>query len=113
MSMTGSRFWTEGELSSPPRSSLARSEHSGPLGNPPTGRYCGDRLPGENGTLISTRSSVLLKFRWPILILTRQRVIPRSDHSVANHGFHLTWNSTQPQCGGLVEGVSRYRRHLP
>jgi cubilin len=31
----------------------------------------------------------------------------RSDHSVADHGFHLSWNTTRPQCGGLVQGLTR------
>ena len=68
------------------------SEHSSPLGTT-DGRYCGSRLPGENGTLISTRSSVFMQFR--------------SDHSVSDHGFHLMYNTTTAQCGGLVTGVTR------
>jgi hypothetical protein len=37
------------------------------------GKFCGNRLPGENGTILSTRNSVLLAFR--------------SDHSVGKYDF--------------------------
>ena len=44
---------------------VSRSEHALPLG-PGDGRYCGSRLPGENGTIVSTRSAVFLQFRWEV-----------------------------------------------
>ena len=31
----------------------------------------------------------------------------RSDHSVSDHGFHLLYNTTTPQCGGLITGLTR------
>jgi CUB domain len=45
--------------------------HDGPdPGSNLIGKFCGSRLPGENGTILSTRNSVLLAFR--------------SDHSVGS-----------------------------
>nr|CAD7455080.1 unnamed protein product [Timema tahoe] len=49
------------------------------------GRYCGDKLP-KNGTIISTHNYLYLWFR--------------SDYSRVGEGFELTWNSTEPLCGG-------------
>ena len=63
------------------------------------GRFCGRTLPGDNGTLISSRNSVFLEFR--------------SDHSVADQGFHLTWNTTDPVCGELITGQTRGRIMSP
>ena len=57
------------------------------------GRFCGDSLPGNNGSIISTRNVLFMEFR--------------SDHSVADHGFHLMWNSSSPVCGGLITGQTR------
>ena len=57
------------------------------------GRFCGDSLPGNNGTIISTRNVLFMEFR--------------SDHSVADHGFHLSWDSVAPVCGGLITGQTR------
>ena len=31
----------------------------------------------------------------------------RSDHSIANHGFHLTWNTSRPVCGETISGQTR------
>ena len=59
----------------------------------PLGRFCGDSLPGNNGSLVSSRSVLYMEFR--------------SDHSVADHGFHLAWNSSAPVCGGLISGETR------
>ena len=48
------------------------SIYDGPdAGSSLIGKFCGDRLPGENGTILSTRNSVLLAFR--------------SDHSVGGY----------------------------
>ena len=57
------------------------------------GQFCGDSLPGDNGTVITTRNNLYMEFR--------------SDHSVADHGFHLTWNTSEPVCGDLVTGQTR------
>jgi hypothetical protein len=46
--------------------------YDGPdMGSSLLGRYCGSRLPGENGTITTTRNSVFLAFR--------------SDHSVGEY----------------------------
>ena len=76
-----------------------------PLG-PGDGRYCGSRLPGVNGTIVSTRSAVFLQFRWEVA-RTPCHHLSRSDHSVNDHGFHLSWNTSSPQCGEVVAGASR------
>ena len=57
------------------------------------GKFCGNTLPGNNGTIISTRNTVSMQFR--------------SDHSVADHGFHLSWNTTLPVCGDSITGQTR------
>ena len=57
------------------------------------GKFCGNTLPGNNGTIISTRNTVSMQFR--------------SDHSVADHGFHLSWNTTLPVCGDTITGQTR------
>ena len=57
------------------------------------GRFCGGTLPGDNGTVITTRNGLYMEFR--------------SDHSVADHGFHLTWNTSDPVCGELITGQTR------
>ncbi|XP_071514687.1 cubilin-like [Panulirus ornatus] len=54
------------------------------------GRYCGSRLPGNNGTIISTHPHLYLWLR--------------TDHSVAGYGFNFTWNATDPVCGYDVQG---------
>ncbi|XP_049840781.1 cubilin-like [Schistocerca gregaria] len=51
------------------------------------GRFCGDTPPG-GGHLISTHNALYLWFR--------------SDGSVNREGFSLTWNSVQPECGGII-----------
>ncbi|KAL7745333.1 hypothetical protein ACLKA6_015352 [Drosophila palustris] len=52
------------------------------------GRYCGNRIP-HGGNIISSSNQLYLWFR--------------SDNSTAHEGFDLTWQSMEPQCGGLVE----------
>lgn len=52
------------------------------------GKFCGSTLPGQNGTLVSNQNAVYMWFK--------------SDSSFAHHGFHLTWNATDPVCGGLI-----------
>ncbi|XP_034489715.1 cubilin homolog [Drosophila innubila] len=52
------------------------------------GRYCGNRMP-HGGNIISSSNQLYLWFR--------------SDNSTAHEGFDLTWQSMEPQCGGLVE----------
>ena len=68
-------------------------------GSPLLGRFCGDSLPGNNGSIISTRNVLSMQFR--------------SDHSVSDHGFHLMYNTTTAQCGGLVTGVTTGNSPLP
>ncbi|XP_045623432.1 cubilin [Procambarus clarkii] len=54
------------------------------------GRFCGTRLPGTNGTIVSTHNYLYLWFR--------------SDHSRAGYGFNFTWNATDPVCGADIRG---------
>ena len=80
---------------------------------PVLGRYCGHgtiswavlhsvpqsaELPGGAEGLLTTHNAALLQFR--------------SDHSVADEGFSLTWNATSPQCGGLVCKIAGYSVRL-
>ena len=46
------------------------------------GRFCGTRLPGTNGTIVSTHHALYLWFR--------------SDESHAGTGFTFVWNATVP-----------------
>lgn len=52
------------------------------------GRFCGTVPPG-NGSLVTTHNKVYLWFR--------------SDHSVSGDGFEISWNTTNPLCGGDLE----------
>ncbi|XP_076628821.1 cubilin [Colletes latitarsis] len=52
------------------------------------GRFCGNKLPNGNGTIISTHNTLYLWFH--------------SDSSVSHDGFALHWNSIEPVCGGRL-----------
>ncbi|XP_047482510.1 LOW QUALITY PROTEIN: cubilin-like [Penaeus chinensis] len=58
---------------------------------PLIGRYCGQTLPGNNGTVITTHNVMYLWFR--------------SDESHAATGFSLTWNATDPVCGSDIRDL--------
>ncbi|ODM98815.1 Cubilin [Orchesella cincta] len=62
------------------------SDNSAPL----IGKFCGEQLP-LGGTVISTHNALHLTFK--------------SDHNVFGLGFELSWNSTDPVCGGIENGT--------
>ena len=55
-------------------------------------RYCGQTLPGRNGTVLTSHHVARLRFV--------------SDSTVAHLGFALTWSAAEPQCGATVSGLS-------
>ncbi|XP_070071373.1 cubilin homolog [Drosophila takahashii] len=52
------------------------------------GRFCGSRLPGGNGTVITTQEQVFFWFR--------------SDNQTQGKGFHVIWNSMPFACGESI-----------
>ena len=56
------------------------------------GKFCGAQLPGNNGSVVSTHNALYLVFS--------------SDASYAHDGFKLRWNTSDPVCGGRIEGAT-------
>lgn len=53
------------------------------------GRFCGPKLPGNEGNIVSSHNALYLWFH--------------SDNSVSSNGFTLHWSTIDPVCGGVLE----------